>query len=166
VGFGGLSCPLRRVHQLCASGLRPNEERVVSELERLSKDDGPGEYFGRFDYLCFDSGGLVRTEFAEAAARKNFQVPRSLATGCGTDRSCCNLNSDVTGIVGLVEGDAIWCVELKKANSAFLTVPARPIWIKPSELIVRRDTFATSMHIPGRPWRSMPGQFYYLLMEK
>ena len=55
---------------------------------------------------------------------------------------------------------------VKKADSAFLAEPPRAICAKPTELVVKRLTFTTAMHIPYRSWRSMLGQTYYSVGEK
>jgi hypothetical protein len=142
-----------------------DEERVAAELERLSHGGGPGEYFAGFDHICFDFvSGSARKEFAEAAARKSIPLATSLAQ-CGVNRSCCNLDSDVTGVIGLINNGAIRCVSLRKASSAFLAEPQRALCAKPSDLIVKRESFSTRLQPPGRPWMSNPGQFYYKIME-
>jgi hypothetical protein len=143
-------------------GCERTEEHIVAELDRLSQGGEPGKYFAGFDYVCFDYG-RAREEFATVAEKKSIPIAQSLAE-CGVDRSCCNMNSEVGGVVGLIKDGAIRCVELQKANSSFLT--DRPICAKPSELIVTRGTFTTRVSPPQRPWIAMVGQTYYEITEK
>jgi hypothetical protein len=143
---------------------RSEEQHIVAELDGLSQGDRPGMYFAGFDYVCFDyTSGSAREEFGTVAEKKSIPIAQSLAE-CGVGRSCCNMNSDVGGVVGLIKDGAIRCVELQKANSSFLT--DRPICAKPSELIVTRGTLTTRVHPPQRPWIAMLGQTYYEIAEK
>ena len=147
-------------------GCDRSEQHIVAELDRLSRGEGPGEFFARFDYVCFDyTGGVPKEEFTGAAAKKNIPITVSWAA-CGVDRSCCDLNSEQIGVVGLVKGNAIRCVELRKLNSSFLAEPPRAICAKPSELVVNRQTFTVRKQIPYRSWFSIPGQTYYNIAEK
>ena len=144
-------------------GCDRSEQHIVGELERLSRGEGPGEFFARFDYVCFDySSAVPKAEFTEAAAKRNIPVKVSWAA-CGVDRSCCSLNSDVAGVVGLVKDNTIRCVEM---NRAFLADPPRAICAKPSELVVKKQTFTTAAQIPYRSVRSVPGKTYYAIGEK
>ncbi|HWL93085.1 MAG TPA: hypothetical protein VNT79_06095 [Phycisphaerae bacterium] len=147
-------------------GCDRNEQHIVAELDRLSRGEGPGEFFARFDYICFDSAdGVPKEEFTEAAAKKKIPITVSWSA-CGVDRSCCSLNSEQVGVVGLVKGYAIRCVELRKVSSAFFTEPQRAMCAKPSELVVKRETFTKAERILHRSWLSRHGQTYYSITEK
>ena len=145
-------------------GCDRSEQHIVAELERLARGEGPGEFFARFDYVCFDySGAVPKAEFTEAAAKRNIPIKVSWAA-CGVDRSCCTVSSEATGVVGLVKGNTIRCVEM--TSKPFLADPPRAICAKPSEFIVTQQTFTTATQIPYRPFRSVAGKTYYSIGEK
>jgi hypothetical protein len=143
-------------------GCNRNEERIVAELDRLSQGAEPTPYLAAFDYICI-SGDPVgsRWEFAEVAARKSLPM----RTACSIwNSSCCNLPSELGGVVGLVEAGALRCVQLRR--TAVVPEPWRSFCAKPSELVVKRETVTQPGQGVPASWIPRVGENYYRVGEK
>lgn len=135
------------------------EAGVLAGLESVVQPGKPSGLFAEADAVCFNfNNARVKEELMEAADRENLGVGASL-DACGIGRTCCGLNSDVSGVVAIVKGQQIRCVEIYRF--AFLLEANRAACIKPSNLKVTRKIFATRVNPPGRPWFSKPGEYYF-----
>ena len=141
-----------------------HEQRwLQSELDHVADRDRPSPSLAPFSLICFNSNnGSERTDFAKAARAAGSDVDDSLRQ-CGADKSCCGLNSDVAGIVGLVRDNEIRCVT---ARFVYVLQSRREACIPPNRLRVQRMTFKEHFRLPGRPWIGNPGNSFYQVDEQ
>lgn len=144
------------------SVFRAVPELVHDDLQAISQGHAPFAILNKVDAVCFDNG-KGRADFDEAALRSGLNFQSSL-NACGIDRSCCNLGSDLAGLVGLVRGNEIMCVEVKYFT--YLLDGGQPICAKPSQLKVSYQTYTTRFNPPGRPWFSTVGRKYFQIGQQ
>jgi len=137
---------LRRDLELMMSGRAANETEVI----------------GGSEWICFD-GGRAYDEFLSESKRLGDPFTRSLRQ-CGVESSCCNLASDTGGVIGLVKGGGIRCVEIDafdvylKADGSFCG--------KPERLAVSRKIVGSGERPLGRPWVARSGRTSFDVGEK
>jgi len=140
-----------------------DEHKILAELERLSRSEPVSGYMSNLSHVCFNFNNAdVKGDFSREAAR--IGQPFSLSPGaCGTENSCCRLDSNANGVIGLVSNDTIRCV----AINTYIFVPAagRAMCVKPSRLVVRQKNFSEVTPLPGRARPGTPGQRYYEIAE-
>jgi hypothetical protein len=140
------------------------EARLLADIDDLSKDGHVGEFIKQFDFICFNfSNNNVVEEFSREALRIGQNFSSSLKS-CGIERTCCNLNSDAGGFVGLVRGEEIECLAVNKFE--FWPAGDRPICAKPSELSIEHRPYTGPEHPAGRPWISRPSSPSYTIGER
>ena len=149
---------------IIGSCARADEEAdILAGLESVVQSGKPSGLLAGADAICFNfNNARMREELIEATDRENLGVRASL-DACGVRRTCCGLNSDISGVVAIVKDQQIRCVEVDRF--AFLLERNRAACIKPSNLKVTRKMFATRVNPPGRQWFSKPGAYYFEIGE-
>lgn len=136
-----------------------DERRIEAELRRSATSGQTSDVFAENDLICFnDNNGTERSDFARAAKRVGRDISKSIEA-CGVDRSCCEVASNVNGVVGIVRGDEIKCLAIWRF--VYLLEKGREACIQPSRLRVSIETFETEIGFQGRPWKGMPGTSYF-----
>ena len=127
------------------------ERTLLHELEaiRLGTDAQNVELTGKLDYLCFNTDNRdVRTEFRQESSRLKNSFSQSLDS-CGTEGSCCNLDSNTVGFIGLVKDGKIRCVGINIFD--FYPRGDRPFCTRPEKLRVQEKKLTVGERVPGRP---------------
>lgn len=139
------------------------QSSLQSEFDRIAQTDMPSR-FSEYSLICFNSNnGTERADFSKAAKVAGGDVDQSLKT-CGVRNTCCEVESDVAGVIGLVRDRELECVPIKRF--IYLIEGARELCVKPSRLKVTRDTFKSAFHSRGRPWIASSGDTYYKIEER
>jgi hypothetical protein len=132
-------------------GFSALERKLFHELEaiRVGTDAQNMEHTGKLDYLCFNTDNRdVRSEFRQESSRLQNSFSESLDS-CGTEGSCCNLDSNTVGFVGLVKDGKIRCVGINIFD--FYPRGDRPFCARPEKLRVQEKKLTVGERVPGRP---------------
>ena len=132
------------------------------ELMTSGREAAETKVIGTVDQICFDGGGAERDFLAESKGQGD-SFTTSLAQ-CGTGNSCCNLASDLGGVVGLVKDEQIRCVVIDSFD--FYLKYDRPFCVKPNKLAVSRKTVVPGEQPPGRPWVARAGRTSFEVGER
>ena len=132
------------------------------ELMMLGRAAGETEVIGGSEWICFD-GGRAYDEFLSESKRLGDPFTPSLQQG-GIENSCRNLVSDAVGVIGLVKGGQIRCVEID-AFDVYLKSD-RAFCAKPERLAVLRKIVVPGERPLGRPWIARSGRTSFEVGEK
>jgi hypothetical protein len=138
-----------------------------ADLQKIARGEQPSGIFLKADLICFnDNNGSEFNDFKRAAERAGSQIDEPYG-GCGTDRSCCEMNvtdSARAGAVGLVRDRKITCVSTGHEN--YLLENAREVCVKPDRLKVTAAKFQKAFDLSGRPWAARVGGAYLSIEER
>jgi hypothetical protein len=139
------------------------EDEIFEDLKERSEGKPSQKYIGAFDLICFTLiNSSAREELLQEGRRVGSNFSHSLDS-CGVNRSCCNLWTQASGVIGVVKNDQIRCVEIHKFD--YWLEKNAPRCLKPSNLRVQKQTSPPAEEIPGRP-RFRPGRPAYRIGEE
>jgi hypothetical protein len=139
------------------------QRKLLGDLQMMSsgQDAAATEVIGSTDWICFDRG-RYQEEFMSESRRLGEPFTRSLEQ-CGVDHSCCNSDSNIGGVIGLVKDGQIRCVE----NVDFDVYPKLgPVCVKPTDVIISRKNVASGTEVPGRPWVTRASRATFEIVDR
>jgi hypothetical protein len=137
--------------------------QIESEFSHIEKTSRPSDAWAGYDLICFNGKpGWEQFDFTRAAEQAGVDLKASLQR-CGDERSCCSLDSNGPGAVGLVRGRSIRCAAV--STGYLLEGRGEAACIKPTRLKVIRQTFSEKTLPIGRAWVPRVGDPYWKIEE-
>jgi hypothetical protein len=125
------------------------EDKLYHDLKLSSEGKPDKTYVNGFDLICFT---LNNSSAKEELLRENRRLGANFSASleaCGVNRSCCNLWTQASGIVGLVKNNQVLCVEIYKFD--YWNDKDAPRCMQPKNLRFEKQTSSPSRNLAGRP---------------
>jgi hypothetical protein len=136
--------------------------QVEAEFSHIEKTGRPSDAWAGYDLICLNGKpGWEQFDFTRAAEQAGVDLKESLQR-CGDERSCCSLDSNGPGAVGLVRGRSIRCMAV---STGYLLEGREETCIKPGRLKVIRQKFSEKTLPIGRAWLPKIGDPYWKIEE-